>query len=226
MRWKKFLLLSAFLIPCIAILLTLWSRSGHDKVRPADADMPARQLPAGPQAPTQESENSDQSNAAAMPASRSELPGPTPVLPIISGKRTESGFEIVNWPEGTPHYEGEYVAADVTTQDGRKLRMSVNQLGEYPRVQVRAGELVQVRMQFQSSPPGMPIALTAQDGGTLAAGKPTQSVQLGEDRTASFEFTAGTNDGIHRISVTTPEGEVKNFDFWVGALNVMRTAAR
>lgn len=148
------------------------------------------------------------------------------LLPVTSGERTTEGFDIVKWPEGTPRYEGEWVTSDVVMQDGRKLRLTVNQAGEFPRMQVQAGETAQIKMQFQTSPGGMPVALTAQDGGGFEKGKVSQSVQLADDRSVSFAFTAGQNDGVHRVSVTTPGGEVKNFDFWVGPLNIMRATAQ
>lgn len=173
-------------------------------------------------------------NKAPMPGSSKQLlseAGPASLqairLPVGSGRFDAEGFEIVDWPAGKPHYEGEPVVAKVTTgKSGRKLHLEVNQMGEYPRVQVDAGEAVNVRMQFQRSPAEMPLALTAQDGGGLAGSKPSQSVRLASDRSATFEFTAGQNDGVHRVTVATPAGEVKTFDFWVGPLNIMRTTAQ
>lgn len=153
--------------------------------------------------------------------------GKIQLLPVTSGRKDAEGYEVVDWSAGKPHYEGEPVVAQVTTgKDGRKLHLEVNQMGEYPRVQVEAGEIVKVRMQFQRSPAEMPLALTAQDGGGLAGGKPSQSVRLASDRSASFDFTAGQNVGVHRVTVATPSGEIKTFDFWVGPLNIMRTTAQ
>ncbi len=149
------------------------------------------------------------------------------LLPITSGQKDAEGFERVEWPGGKPHYEGEPVVAQVTTGDGkRKLHLEVNQLGEYPRVQVGPEERVNVHLQFQSSKPGMPLALAAQDGGALAGAKMSQRVDLNAQGAAEFAFTASANVGAHRVSIVTPKGEVKNLDFWVGELNTMRPTAQ
>jgi hypothetical protein len=148
------------------------------------------------------------------------------LLPLTSGEIDGEGFDRVIWPAGKPLYEGEPVVAQVTTAGKRKLHLEVNQLGEFPRVQVAPEEEVSVRLLFQSSKPGMPVALTAQDGGALVGEKMSQRVDLDAQRSASFAFTASANPGMHRISVVTAAGEVKTLDFWVGELNTMRATAQ
>ncbi|WP_294225062.1 hypothetical protein [Prosthecobacter sp.] len=149
------------------------------------------------------------------------------LLPVTSGQTDAQGFDVVVWPEGRPHYEGEPVVARVTTgSDNRKLHLEVNQMGEFPRVQVTPGENMNVRLQFQTSKPGMPVALTAQDGGTLGEAKMSQRVMLDDQRSVTFDFAASANVGTHRVTVVTPAGEVKTLDFWVGEPNTMRTTAQ
>lgn len=151
---------------------------------------------------------------------------PESPLPFPSGQKDENGYEVIAWPGGKPHHEDEPVEAYVTVgSTGRKLRMDVNQLGEYPRVQIKAGDKLDVRLQFNRSAPGSAIALTAQDGGRFASSTASQQAVLDEARQASFSFEASTNEGIHRVTFLSPLGEVKTLDFWVGPLNVMRTSA-
>ncbi|MFN0076577.1 MAG: hypothetical protein ACKVY0_08890 [Prosthecobacter sp.] len=149
------------------------------------------------------------------------------LLPVTSGQTDAQGFEVVAWPGGKPHYEGEPVVAQVTTGQGkRNLHLEVNQMGEYPRVQVAPQESVNIKLQFQTSKTGMPVALTAQDGGTLAGAKVSQRVVLDDQRSVFFDFAASANVGTHRVTIATPAGEVKTLDFWVGEPNTMRTTAQ
>lgn len=170
-------------------------------------------------------------SAASRQTSPTPVATPAPAakespLPFPSEQKDEKGYEIIAWPGGKPHHEDEPVEAYVTVgSSGRKLRMEVNQLGEYPRVQIKAGDKVDVRLQFNRSAPGSSIALTAQDGGHFSSSTPSLQAVLDESRQASFSFEASTNEGIHRVTFLSALGEVKTLDFWVGPLNVMRTTA-
>ena len=80
-------------------------------------------------------------------------------------------FKPILYTEGQPHYDGEPVTAYVRVGSTRQqAALTVNQGGEYPQLLTAPGEEVQVRLAFTRTEPDSPIALTAQDGGTLQEG--------------------------------------------------------
>lgn len=159
---------------------------------------------------------------------------PSPGLPG-GGRHIGSGgvfvrgdYEKALVARGTPATDGE--AAEVFVQissSGRKLHLSPNQGREYPRVYVREGETVQVRVEFPLSEPGSPVAISPQDGGSLG-GHPAKVIVLDAERALAFDFTASLNPGTHRVKLVTQRGEAHLLDFWAGPENQFRssTAAR
>lgn len=99
---------------------------------------------------------------------------------------------------------------------GKDVKLSPNQMGEYPRVYLQPGETSRVMLEFPRTAPNTPVAVTAQDGGAIADGKPSAAPVIDTAGHLAFDFTASENPGIHRVSFATPDGEAKLLDFWVG----------
>ena len=132
-------------------------------------------------------------------------------------------FKPFVWPSGKPHYEGEPVTAYVRVgSSGEQSALTVSQGGEYPRVQIQPREKVQVRLKFGKLAPHTPVAFTAQDGGAFSDGKKGAMFLVDEMRELSFAFSASANEGTHRVTFATPQGETKVLDFWVGPFNETR----
>jgi hypothetical protein len=147
-------------------------------------------------------------------------------MPPVSEKKDGEGFEIYEWPNGRPHFEGEAVEAFVSLKEsGRRLRFGVNQMGEYPRVQIAPEEEVSVRLQFAVSAPGKKVAIAAQDGGKIEGTGASEAMVLDERRQLAFRFKASPNEGVHRVTFTTESGEGKILDFWAGPLNTLRSTS-
>jgi hypothetical protein len=126
-------------------------------------------------------------------------------------------FKVYLYSGGTPYYIGEKTTAYVRVpSSGRQEAMTVNQAGEFPRLQTRPGETVQVRLAFTETAPETPIALTAQDGGVIEGAVKATALPLGAARQLAFSFTVSTNPGLHRVTVGTPRREIKIFEFWAG----------
>jgi len=115
-----------------------------------------------------------------------------------------------------------YVAVPST---GRKVALTVNQLGEFPRIETKPSGQVEVRLAFTSTKPGDRVAVVARDGGKLQTGKLSAALTVGENQQIAFAFTAPPNVGIHRLSVTTPAGELKTPAFWAGPPPVLTRSA-
>lgn len=133
-------------------------------------------------------------------------------------------YKPVTYSGGIPRYDGEAVIAYVAVpSSGEKLAMTVNQMGEYPRVRVQASERVKVLLQFTNLPEGTPVSFVAQDGGLMENNKAGLARQTDVQKQVAFEYQLSANDGVHRVHVTTATGEAKTLDFWVGPENVMAT---
>jgi hypothetical protein len=128
-----------------------------------------------------------------------------------------SEFQRQAFPDGVPAYEGEMVTAYVEVpSSGKKIALTPNQSGEYPKVVTQPGEAVEVRLAFTRSQPGEAVAVSAQDGGVLHVGKMAGKLEVNTNREVGLGFVVSTNPGIHRITFTTSGGEAKTLNFWAG----------
>lgn len=135
------------------------------------------------------------------------------------------GYKLLNFGAFSPLVSGDFVEAFVeTARKGQKFRLVPNQAGEYQRVYIAAGEEVAVKLQFTDDKPGTKVAVASLDGGRLAGSKVSELMEIANDRSLEFVFKASTNEGMHRVKVLSPDGEVKLLDFWVGDENVLRVS--
>jgi hypothetical protein len=135
-------------------------------------------------------------------------------------------YSLVTTSGSKPATEGE--VADVFVHvgsSGQKVQLRPNQGREYPRVYVREGETVSIRVEFPASEPGSKVAVVPQDGGSLAGSRSSLAHTLDAEQAIAFDFTAGRNRGTHRVKLLGQSGEVHLLDFWVGEENPFRTAA-
>lgn len=126
-------------------------------------------------------------------------------------------YQPVRYPEDRIAYEGEPVTAHVLVpSSNRRLALTPNQNGEYPRVLTEPGEPVEVLLTFSQSPPGSVLAVSAQDGGLLHTGAAAAALKLDDNRQVALGFLVSGNPGIHRISLTTANGDTRTLQFWAG----------
>ncbi len=119
--------------------------------------------------------------------------------PVLPGE--VSRFEPVLYSEGQPYYEGEPVTAYVRVgSTGKQAALTVNQGGEYPQLLTEPGEEVQIRLAFTRTPPGSPIALTAQDGGLVVAERGLPARDNGP--VASSPPTANNGEGAAATGIS------------------------
>jgi hypothetical protein len=126
-------------------------------------------------------------------------------------------FKPYLYPGGKPYYPGEVVTAYVRVPSMKKNEaLTVNQGGEFPRMMTQPGETVQVRLAFTKTEPDTPVAITSQDGGLIEGGQRSTAGVLDATRQLAFAYTLSNTPGIHRVTLTTPAGETKALQFWVG----------
>ena len=152
-----------------------------------------------------------------------------PLLRTVEGRIDPSAlasFDALKFPGGKPAYDGAeataYVALPTT---GRKVALTVNQLGEFPRIETKLSEQVEVRMAFTKAKPGDHVAVVAQDGGRLQTGKLSMALALDQNSQIAFAYTVSSNPGAHRLNVTTATGELKTLEFWAGTPPVLMNSA-
>ncbi len=137
-----------------------------------------------------------------------------------------STYKEYKYPTGTPKYEGENVTAFVHVKSSEQaVKFQPNQMGEYPRVWMQQEEVANIQLAFPETKPGTPVAISAQDGGSLDGVKIATSRQVDENGRIAFDFKTSPNPGIHRVSVMTASGEVKILDFWAGDPPVLQKAS-
>ncbi len=128
------------------------------------------------------------------------------------------GFTPYRWPGSPPAYPGEPVMAYVRVPSTKSAQaLTVNQVGEFPRMMTQPGETVQVRLAFSQTEPDTPVALTSEDGGLIEGAQRSTAGKLDAARQLAFAYTVSQNPGIHRVSIRTPSGDAKILEFWAGA---------
>ena len=139
---------------------------------------------------------------------------------------TLAEFTPQQYPGGPPGYDGEAVTAYVAVPStSRKVAVTLNQLGEFPRQDTAPSENVEVRLVLPRTAPGERVAIVAQDGGRMHTGQLSTALVVDAERQVAFGFKVSPNVGLHRIAVTTPAGEVQTLEFWAGPPPVLMQAA-
>ncbi len=226
----------------VACYLNFASAPGGGEPLPASDGAPLASASAGPRdalqtpEPPVELPTAGNASAAATPgqphpaAANAAPSAATPIVRDAEGRIDPASvgeFAPLVFPGGPPDYEGEPVTAYVgVPSSGRKVALTVNQLGEFPRIDTAPSEKVEIRLVFATTAPGTPIAVAAQDGGKLHTGKLSAAQPLNAERQLAFAYTVSPNPGMHRVSVTTPAGELKTLEFWAGPPAALQREAR
>ena len=98
-----------------------------------------------------------------------------------------------------------------------RLRLTPNQLGEFPVQPAGLQETVVVRVDLPDANPGDPVAVTILDGGTFpgeAENDASRLIKVEKWGGVSFQFTTSQNDGHHRLRVQPSGGRLKIVDFY------------
>ncbi len=98
-----------------------------------------------------------------------------------------------------------------------RLRLTPNQLGEFPVQPAGLQETVAVRVDLPDANPGDPVAVTILDGGTFpgeAENNASRLIKVEKWGGVSFQFTTSQNDGHHRLRVHPSGGRLKIVDFY------------
>ena len=165
---------------------------------------------------------------SATPAAAPKNTGP--LIRTADGRIDPAGladFQPMPFPGGEPAYDGEKVTAYIAVPStGKKVALTVNQLGEFPRIQANESEQVEILLAFSTTKPGSRVALAVQDGGKLHTGKLSGALPVDDARQLAFAFTVSPNPGMHRVSATTQTGELKTLEFWAGPPSVQMSATR
>lgn len=100
------------------------------------------------------------------------------------------GFAPYRWPGAQPAYPGEPVTAYVRVPSTKSAQaLTVNQVGEFPRMMTQPGETVQVRLAFSQTEPDTPVALTSEDGGLIEGAQRSAAGKLDAARQLAFAYT-------------------------------------
>jgi hypothetical protein len=198
---RSFLIFTTVLILGVAVYwLSSGSQSRPSVISPANplstkADNGSRERteearsaePAGYSAPA--------TTAESIPEAKGEDGGLTSAPPRPAGSRVEvPPAEKALFP-GTP------AAAWVVVGEEKVGPLALDQVGEFPRVDIPAEKPVEVRLRFPDAEPGERVVASVEDGGRLAEAEHAMAFALDENREASFRFTSDAEAGQYRISV-------------------------
>ncbi len=126
---------------------------------------------------------------------------PAPKLNPIS----VSSYEAVHGKE----------AHSVVVVNKKRMELTSNIAGEFPRVQVKPKETIPVRVTFPGGDPGDFVMIEAKDGGHLENRKIVKPTALDAKRGVDFEFTTNQEEGVYRVLVRRGSDQ-RLLDFWVG----------
>jgi hypothetical protein len=119
-------------------------------------------------------------------------------------------------PQGVARVEGGPLIASVLVNTQRTPDLSPNQVGEFPRVYVKPGQTVSIRLRFPSAQPGAKAGVSVEDGGYVADKRPAIPLVLDERLEGEFDFTAGTEPGRYRV-VVRQGGDTRTLVLWAEA---------
>jgi hypothetical protein len=186
---KKIVLPISFCVIAVVAALYYLNSGGNEERRSTDA------APAQAVEPT-----AVDANTAAhtnTPANSAEEAAPA----VMPAPKREAGALTDALPVGVARVPGNPLVATVLVDAKRTPELLPNQVGEFPRVYIKPGQKVQVRLRFPNAEAGARASVSVEDGGFLADKKPALPLTLDAERVGEFEFTAGMEPGQYRVSV-------------------------
>jgi hypothetical protein len=230
MKRKLILAASVPLLVLVALLVFRRSAAPDSASTPATESVATKKGSdlAGPAVlvPPAESASSPEIAAASPAPDASRLY--TAALLATSDEFTADGWEVIRYPDevpGEPLWAGEPVVARVEFE-GRRVQLTPNQLGEFPRLNVAAGAGARVRLAFPEGTAASPVIIAPLDGGTVEAGQLSLVRELGTDHAVGFTYKASTYAGVHRVQVRRPGQAPVVLEFWAGQPEIHHLAQR
>ena len=101
------------------------------------------------------------------------------------------------------------------TRSKQALTVNPSQVGNFPTIDVRPQAAIQIEVIYLEGTAGQAVTLTAQEGGTLGNGKPTQDITLDSQKKAVFTFATGSGRGLYQVLLRKGT-DFKVLEFWVG----------
>lgn len=126
----------------------------------------------------------------------------------ISTLPTGTGAAATSELGGTP-------AQATVLVKGKKINLTPDEIGFFPRILLGVNEKVKVVVSYPEGTPEDPLVIQAEDGGHVNQNQIVTHGKLDASKQISFDFEAGENDGIYRVTVRKGFDE-KRLDFWVG----------
>jgi hypothetical protein len=208
----KQLLLSALLLFFLGgIGLLIWAINSVSTSGPTSSASTAK-----PSSASRSIYDSDSQDSSA-PSSLSQASAPASIVSNPSVPQNNAQAPVTHLPVSPVAHGGFF---QMQTKARIKLNGTVqallpNQLGDFPRVGVDAKQVIPITVAYKDGNPGDPVMVQVQDGGALAGGSMVQEAQLDDNGDISFDFKAGTQDGIYRITLVKAN-EQQTLNFWVG----------
>lgn len=106
-------------------------------------------------------------------------------------------------------------AVAVVRVDGKPITLEPNSLGSFPRIRIAAEGTASITVSYSKGTVSEPLMIQCEDGGTLDNRTVVQSGTLDVSKGVSFEFKAGSQEGVYRITLRKGWDE-KQLVFWVG----------
>lgn len=157
---------------------------------------------------------------SATPVAAAPAPEAAPALaPFAPFEITPADFQRIGYAsEVASNYPG--AKAFVKRQNGEKLVLEPNQMGQFQRIFVEANEPVEIAVEFPDASPGEPVAVVAWDGGSLPNGQISDVIYVDDAGRAFARYLASENTGTHRVGFQRGGNKpVLIADFWVGTPN-------
>ncbi len=120
---------------------------------------------------------------------------------VVAAPKREAGALTDALPVGVAQVAGNPLVASVLVDSKRTPDLSPNQVGEFPRVYIKPGQKVSVRLRFPAAEAGARASVSVEDGGFVADKKAAIPLTLDAERVGEFEFTAGMEPGQYRVAV-------------------------
>jgi hypothetical protein len=107
---------------------------------------------------------------------------------------------------------------------GKKVVMTPDQGGTYPRIFLDPLSKTQVTFEFPNGQQGEQLVATALDGGILEGSYSSEILTLNSAGIVNLNFQLGQNPGVYRIRVEQG-AEAVTLNYWAGPDNDFKQAA-
>jgi hypothetical protein len=107
------------------------------------------------------------------------------------------------------------LARSVVEVNGKLTKLDPNVNGTFARIWLNPKQTVSVAAIFPQLSPGDRVLLEANDGGFMGLSDQVEVMPVDSNGQLAFTFTAGTNDGIYRVTLRHGS-TVHELNFWVG----------